>query len=435
LLAGVLCGCIPAWQSSHWNLNDVLKEGGRGFANMGRHGVRRSLVVVEFALALTLLGGAGLVLHSFWKLQRVDLGFRRDHLLTFVLPIPMNRFANSEQMVAFYRELLEKIEAAPGVSSVSASTGMPTIGGFGVRFSIAGQAAPDAASRPVSVFNMVTPEYFRTFGIRIVKGRAFTAQDTGASLPVAIVNETFAKKYFSGRDPLRERILADKIVPGMGPPGPPMEWQVVGISRDVHNAGGIRNEIFPEITAPFWQSPWPVAGVAVRTAADPGAVTNSIAAIVQSTDPDLPLDRVRTMDQIVGESLADDRFATVFLAAFAGMALLLAAIGIYGVMSFAVAQRTHEIGVRMALGAGYRQVLHLVLGEGLWLATAGLLLGASGAYGVGIVMKSLLFEVAPTDPVSLAAVSAVLLLAALLACYLPALRATRVHPMVALRVE
>jgi putative ABC transport system permease protein len=152
-------------------------------------------------------------------------------------------------------------------------------------------------------------------------------------------------------------------------------------------------------------------------------------------DPDLPLDRVRTMDQIVGESLADDRFATVFLAAFAGMALLLAAIGIYGVMSFAVAQRTHEIGVRIALGAGYRQVLRLVLGEGLWLATAGLLLGASGAYGVGIVMKSLLFEVAPTDPVSLAAVSAVLLLAALLACYLPALRATRVHPMVALRVE
>jgi putative ABC transport system permease protein len=436
LLAGVLCGCIPAWQSSQWNLNDVLKEGSRGFANIGWHGLRRSLVVVEFALALTLLGGAGLVLHSFWKLERIDLGFRRDHLLTFGVPVQNNRFANSEQTVAFYRELLQKIKAVPGVSSVSVSTGMPMVGaGFGVRFSIAGQTVPDAASRPRSRFNMVTPDYFRTFGVPIVKGRAFTAQDTGASQPVAIVNETFAKKYFSTGDALRERILADRIVAGAGPPGPPMEWQVVGVSRDVHNTGDIRDDSFPEITVPFWQSPWPTAGVGVRTAGDPGAVTNSIAAIVQSMDPDLPLDRVRTMDQIVGESLADDRFATIFLAAFAAMALLLAAIGIYGVMSFAVAQRTHEIGVRMALGAGYQQVLRLVLGEGLWLAAAGLLLGLSGAYLVGVVMKSLLFEIAPTDPVSIGAVSAVLLLAALLACYLPARRAAHVDPMVALRVE
>jgi putative ABC transport system permease protein len=445
LLAGVLCGCIPAWQSAHWNLNDVLKEGGRGLANMGRHRVRRSLVVVEFALALTLLGGAGLVLHSFWKLERVDLGFRRDHLLTFALPVRTSRFANSEQMVAFYRELLQKIEAVPGVSCVSASTGMPMVGpGFGVRFSIAGEEVPDAASRPRSRFNMVTPEYFGTFGIPIVKGRAFNAQDTGASAPVAIVNETFAKKYFSGVDPLHERILADRIVAGApGPwrfsgaaePGPPMEWQVVGVSHDVHNSSDIRDLSFPEIAVPFWQSPWPAAAVAVRTTGDPGAVTNSIAATVQSMDPDLPLDRVRTMDQIVGESLADDRFATVFLAAFAAMALLLAGIGIYGVMSFAVAQRTHEIGVRMALGAGYEQVLRLVLGEGLWLATPGLLLGLSGAYLVGVVMKSLLFEVAPTDLVSIAAVSAVLLFAALLACYIPARRAARVDPLAALRVE
>lgn len=436
LLAGVLCGCIPAWQSSHWNLNDVLKEGGRGFANMGRHGVRRSLVVVELALALTLLGGAGLVLHSFWKLERIDLGFRRDHLLTFGLPVQPNRFANSEQTVAFYRDLLQTTEALPGVSSVSVSTGMPMVGaGFGVRFSIAGQSVPDAASRPRSRFNMVTPDYFRTFGVPIVKGRAFTVQDTAASPPVAIVNEAFAAKYFSGVDPLRERILADRIVAGAGPPGPPMEWQVVGVARNVHNTGDIRNESFPEITVPFWQSPWPAAAVAVRTAGDPDEVTNSIAAIVESMDPDLPLDRVRTMDQIVGESLADDRFATVFLAAFAAVALLLAAIGIYGVMSFGVAQRTHEIGVRMALGAGRRQVLRLILSEGLWLAVAGLLLGLIGAYLVGAVMKSLLFEVAPTDPLSIGAESAVLLLAALLACYVPARRATRVEPMIALRAE
>jgi len=436
LLAGVLCGCIPAWQSSHWNLNDVLKEGGRGFANMGRHGVRRSLVVVEFALALTLLGGAGLVLHSFWKLERIDLGFRRDHLLTFGLPVQSNRFANSEQTVAFYRELLQKIEALPGVSSASVSTGMPVVGtSTGARFTIEGQPISDPASRPLSRFNMVSVDFFRTFGIPIVRGRAFNEQDTAGSVPVAVVNETFARKYFAGLDPLQQRILADHIVAGAPPIGQTVAWQVVGVLRDVHNGAGVRNETFPEIIVPFWQSPWPMAGFALRTAGDPDAVTNSVAAIVQSMDPDLPLDRVRTMDQIVGESLADDRFATVFLAAFAAMALLLAGIGIYGVMSFVVAQRTHEIGVRMALGAGYNQVLHLVLGEGLWLAAAGLVLGLSGAYLVGVVMKSLLFAVTPTDPVSIGGVSAMLLFTAVLACYVPARRAARVDPMVALRVE
>src|SRR6266403_2134857 len=393
LLAGVLCGCAPAWQSSRWNLSNSLKESGRSSLTPGRHGFRRSLIVIEFALALTLLGGAGLALRSFWKMTRVDLGFRQDHVLTFALSIPTTRFSGPEQTVAFYRQLLDKIQALPGVSSASASTGMPVLGtDFGMSFSIAGQPVGDPSSRPAAGFTMVTPEYFDTFGIEIVRGRSFTELDVAGALPVAIVNETFARKYLPNVDPLMQRVLVQRLVPGATSLGPPIQWQIIGIYRDVHNAG-VRREGFPEINVPFWQSPWPDAAIEIRTSGDPASMTGSVAAVVQSVDPDLGIDRVRTMDELVEESLGGDRFATVFLATFAGMALLLAAIGIYGVMSFAVAQRTHEMGLRIALGAGRAQVLRLVLQEGISLAAVGLFIGLGGAYFVGRVMKSILYEV------------------------------------------
>jgi len=434
-IAGVLCGCAPAWQSWGWNLSDTLKEGGRALSQGGRPGLRRSLVVLEFALALTLLAGAGLLIHSFWKLTQVDLGFRQDHLLTFSLPLRSDSFANSAQIAPFYREVLSKIEALPGISSASASTGMPIVGSrTGMPFSIAGQPATDPSSRPYTVFTMATPSFFHTFGIQIVKGRSFTEQDVAGSLPVAIVNETFAKKYLAKLDPLTQRVVIEQLVPGSRKLGPPIEWQVVGVYRDVHN-GGVRGEGFPEINVPFWQSPWPNASIAVRTAGDPAEMTNSIAAVVQSVDSDLPLDRVRTMDQLVDESLAGDRFATALLAAFAVIALILAAIGIYGVMSFSVAQQTHEIGLRMALGASAQQVLGLVLREGILLAMMGLALGLGGAYFVGRTMQSVLYEVTAIDPIAVGGVTVLLLLAAVLACYLPARRATRVDPMTALRCE
>jgi predicted permease len=435
VLAGVLCGCAPAWQISHRNLSDALKEGGRSASSAGRHGLRRTLVVIEFALALTLLAAAGLAVHSFWKLTRVDLGFQQDHTLTFVLPLRNDRFAHPEQITVFYRQVLEKIEALPGVSSAAASTGMPIIdAGFGMAFSIAGHPAEDPSSRPVAGFTMVTPDYFRTFGIPIAKGRSFTRQDEAGGLPVAIVNETFVKKYLFNVDPLTQRVVVEQLIPGLARPGPPIEWQIVGVYRDVHN-DGVGRQGFPEINVPFGQSPWPSARIGVRTSGDPASMTNSIAAAVQSIDSDLPLDQVRTMDQIVDESLAGDRFATVLFAAFAAVALMLAAIGIYGVMSFAVAQRTHEIGLRIALGAGPNQVLRLVLQEGMLLALAGLLVGLAGAFFVGRVMKTLLYQVDAMDPGAVGAVAAVLLLSALCACYLPARRATQVDPMVALRED
>jgi predicted permease len=435
VLAGVLCGCAPAWQISHRNLSDALKEGGRSASSAGRHGLRRTLVVIEFALALTLLAAAGLAVHSFWKLTRVDLGFQQDHTLTFVLPLRNDRFAHPEQITVFYRQVLEKIKALPGVSSAAASTGMPIIdAGFGMAFSIAGHPAEDPSSRPVAGFTMVTPDYFRTFGIPIAKGRSFTRQDEAGGLPVAIVNETFVKKYLFNVDPLTQRVVVEQLIPGLARPGPPIEWQIVGVYHDVHN-DGVRRQGFPEINVPFGQSPWPSARIGVRTSGDPASMTNSIAAAVQSIDSDLPLDQVRTMDQIVDESLAGDRFATVLFAAFAAVALMLAAIGIYGVMSFAVAQRTHEIGLRIALGAGPNQVLRLVLQEGMLLALAGLLVGLAGAFFVGRVMKTLLYQVDAMDPGAVSAVAAVLLLSALCACYLPARRATQVDPMVALRED
>jgi putative ABC transport system permease protein len=435
LLSGILFGCAPAFQTARMNLSDTLKEGGRSASSAGRHGLRRGLVVVEFALALTLLAGAGLVIHSFWKLSRVDLGFRRDHILTFGLPVPNDRFSKPEQINAFYGQLREKIGALPGISSISVSTGMPLQGtNFGMPFSIVGQPVGDLSSRPGAGFTMVTPEYFRTFGISIYKGRVFTNQDLAGSVPVAIVNDAFVKKYLSSLDPLKQRLSIEQLIPGQTKLGPALEWQIVGVYHNVHN-GGIRGDGFPEVNVPFSQSPWPQAAIAVRTAGDPASMTKSIAAVVLSIDPDLPLDQVKTMDQIVDESLSGDRFGTVLFGSFAAVALLLAAIGIYGVMSFAVAQRTHEIGLRIALGASPARVLRLVLREGILLALGGLLLGLGGAYFVGRLMKSLLYQVNAMDPAAVSGVTAVLLLSALLACYIPARRATQVDPIVALRDE
>jgi putative ABC transport system permease protein len=290
----------------------------------------------------------------------------------------------------------------------------------------------DPSDLPGAGFNLVTPGYFRTFGIQITQGRDFTEQDVGNTLPVAMVNETFVKKYLSNMDPLKQRVVVKKL--GISTLGPPIEWNIVGVYHDVHNRS-VRRESSPEINVPFWQNPLPWVRISVRTSGDPASMTNTIAAAVRSVDPDLPLDQVRTMDQLVDESLAGDRFATELFAAFAAVALLLAAIGIYGVMSFAVAQRTHEIGLRMALGAGPRQVLRLVLQEGMLLAFGGLVIGLAGAYFVGRTMKSILYGVAAIDPIALSIVAVVLLVAAVLACYLPARRATRVDPLIALRCE
>jgi putative ABC transport system permease protein len=411
----------------------TLKETGRS-AGGGRHRLRRSLVAAEFALALSLLAGGSLAIHSLIKLTNVDLGFARDHLITFRLPVPSARLPQPEQIDAFYRRLLERIEAIPGVQAVSASTGMPVQGtGFGMPFHFADKPFADTSARPGAGFNMVTPAYYRTFGIQMDRGRAFTEEDRAASPRVAIVNDSFVKKYLSDTDPLTQRVVVEQLIPGVTKLGPPVEWQIVGVYRDVKNDGP-RGD-FPEIDVPFHQSPWPGAVLAVRTVVTPDSVSKSIAEAVHSLDADLPVTNLKTMDQLVSEVLAMDRFNAVLFGSFAGAALLLAALGIYGVMSFVVAQRTHEIGLRMALGAERGQVVRLVLKEGMATALIGVGLGSVGAYFVGRAMQGMWYGVGVVDPVAFGVVATLLLASAVLACLLPARRAASVDPMAALRQE
>jgi putative ABC transport system permease protein len=280
---------------------------------------------------------------------------------------------------------------------------------------------------------MVTPDYYRTFGIRVAQGRAFTDQDTAGSPPVAIVNEAFAKRYMADLDPLKQRLVIEQLIAGATRLGPAVEWQIVGVYRNVRN-GGPRGD-FPEIDVPFWQSPWPGTLMAARTAGTPTSVARSLAAVVSSMDSDLPMADVKAMDQLVEESLAGDRFSAFLFGAFSGLALVLAALGIYGVMSFAVAQRTHEIGLRMALGAGHRQVVRQILKEGMTTALLGVALGSVGAYLVGRAMQGSLFGVDALDPLAFGVVATTLLASALFACLIPAWRAAAVDPMVALRQD
>jgi len=434
VIAGMLAGCAPGFQAARLDLNETLKQTGRSLT-AGRHWLRRLLVVGEFTLALTLLAGAGLAIHSFSKIMRVDLGVRTDHILTFFLPVPEGRLTQPDQIRNFYDRVLNQIKAVPGVINATASTGMPVEGtGFGMPFYIAGKPFGKAADRPAAGFQMVTPGYFDTFGVRVVRGRKFDEHDTSGSMRVAMVDELFARRHLKNVDPLRQRIVVEELVPGVTKLGAPVEWQIVGVFHRVQY-GDRPADDFPVMYVPFAQSPWPTEAIAVRTGGDPVAATKSIAAAVHAVDPQLPLAEIETMERIVDESRAGDRFATVLYGSFAAVALVLAALGIYGVIAFLVEQRTHEIGLRMALGAGRLNVLRLVISEGAALASVGLVLGWMGAWLVGRAMQSMLYGVTALDYGVFATVGAVLLASALLASYIPAQRAAALDPMKALRQD
>ncbi|HEX4065753.1 MAG TPA: ABC transporter permease [Acidobacteriaceae bacterium] len=434
-LAGLLAGNAPAWYASRVDPGETLKEGGRTGTSAAKHRLRRILVVGEFTLALVLLAGAGLAIHSFWNLTRVDLGVKTDHVLTFFLPVPDSRSKDPAQITAYYRDILARIDAVPGVEHASASTGLPLYGaGFGMPFTlVGGPTYADPSQRPGTGFGMVTPDFFATFGIHMVKGRALNDQDTAATVKVAVVNEDFVKKYLKGKDPLRERISVEQLIPGVTKLGPPQEWQIVGVFHNVHAAD--QRDENPQTLIPFWQIPWPQAAFGVRAAENPLTMQRSIAAAVHSVDPEIALAQPETLDQVREDTMASERFTLILFGSFAVVALLLAVVGIYGVMSFSVAQRSHEIALRMALGASRSRVVALVVREGALLAAIGLGLGLVGAYFVGRAMQSMLFGVKALDVSAFGAVGVILLSAALLACYLPARRAAGTEPMKVLRTE
>lgn len=395
--------------------------------------MRRLLILSEFALALTLLAGAGLMIHSFWNLVQVDLGVRTDHVLTFVIAAPELRSKEPERLVSYYHQILTSIESVPGVSHATVMSGMPLdVPGFSMPFTIAGHPL-DPAQRPGAVVQQIAPEYFSTFGIRLLKGRAFTEKDNANSVKVAMVNEDFVHHFLGNDDPLRQRIVMQQFIPGVAKLGPAVEWQIVGVYHTVRSFGPRRDDA--EIDIPFWQIPWDSASIGVRTTGDPKAMLRSVAAAVHAVDPQMPLTEARTMDQVRDEMFANDRFTMLLFLCFAVIALLLAAIGIYGVMAFSVAERSHEMGIRMALGATRSRVVMLIVKEGLMLTLLGSAVGLVGAYLTGRAMQSVLFGVGAFDLPTFVSIVLVLLSAALAACLIPAQRAASVDPVRSLRTE
>lgn len=437
IVSGLLFGSAGAWQARRVDLSDALRQAGRGAMGGGRRSLRHALVVVEFALAVTLLAGAGLTILSFWNRTQVDLGVRTNQILTFGLPVNEGRFSSAAQMDVFYGQVVERLRTVPGVIQASVSAlGLPLLStGLSRQFTLAGQPNDVPALRPSVGAQIVTPEYFDTFGTRLVQGRALTASDGPSAQRVAVVNERFVELFLEGRDPLSQNVIMDGLVPGRRAPGPPVDWRIVGVVGNVTTIERFGEPKAPQIYVPFAQNPWPQATVAVRVLTDPQALRPSLATAVHAVDPNLPLTEVQTMEQIVGERMAPDRLNIALYSGLAALALLLAALGIYSVMAFTVAQRTSEIGLRMALGAQQSRVRLQVLREGLTLAVGGLALGLLGAYALGRALQSTLYGTGTLSLPVLLAVSLVLLTAALVACYVPARRASAVDPIMALRQE
>jgi putative ABC transport system permease protein len=420
VLSGILFGLVPALHASGSNLSGSLKEGERG-STSARGRIRSGLVIAEVGLSLMLLIGAGLMIKSFARLMNVDPGFDPNHLLVFSVRLPPS--STPAQQDAFYHEVEDRLQTIPGVRSVGAVSRLPLAGGnSGRSFMIPGSAEDYSADIRVS-----TPGYFQTMGIPLLKGRTLTRSDAGNSTQVAVVNETLARTVFPGQDPIGKYIL------DFGPAKDKL--QIVGVIGNVRHKG-LETAPRAEVYLPFGEAHWPSVFVAVRSkTSDPLALTSDVQNAVWSVSADVPLENLRTMQDVIANSVLKRRFTMLLLAIFAGLTMLLAAFGLYGVMSYTVSQRTHEIGIRMALGAQRLAVLKLVVGQGMWLTAAGVALGVVASLAATRLLSGLLFGVSATDPLTFGLVSALLAGVALAANYVPAQRATKVDPMVALRDE
>jgi putative ABC transport system permease protein len=427
-LATVLFGLVPALAASTCDVIESLKAG--PVMKRRRFSRLRSLpVLAEISLSLVLLAGAGLLVRSFVRLTDVNLGFEPSHLLLATVQRPFTLGFHSQRHPAFFREALERIRALPGVQE-AAATGQYPLGGLN---NAANQIrlADGTFYRPRTpiLLDGVSPGYFQTMGIRLLKGRSFAESDSADAPRVAILSDSFARQAFRERDPLGQRI--DYVEPGRLNPA---ELTVVGVVSDARNSA-LDQEPLPELFTPDVQQPFFIMTFVVRSKGDPRSLAGGVRQAVLSVDKNQPLSELQTMDDVLATSIAPQRFRMLLVGLFALLALALATVGVYGVMAYSAGQRTHEIGVRMALGAQRRDVMKLLLGEGTLLAVAGIGLGIAGAFCLTRFFSSLLFGVKPADPVTFLCMSAVLLGVVLLASYVPARRAMRVDPMVALRHE
>lgn len=444
LLTGVVFGLAPAFQATKFDLHTALKEGGRpsrpSASTRGRGRLRSVLVVAEVALSLVLLVGAGLLIRSFWRLQQVDTGFRADQLLTMRLYPPASTYPNDQRVATLYENLLQRVRSLPGVKDAAVAGGVP-IGDRNGATLMQTEGQPfELNPLNTAEWRVVSPDYFRTLGVRLLRGRFLEDHDQDQATAVAVINETLAHAHWPNEDPLGRRIRLLNKAPERATT---VFLTVVGVVADVKN-GGLTEPARQEVYVPLRQRAAAIASMglgqqqmslAVRTSVEPMNLVNAIRQEVWALDRNIPVTGLRTMEQILESITVQPRFNTILLGIFAAVSLLLAAVGIYGVLSYSVTQRTHEIGIRMALGASSRDVLKLVVKQGMRLALLGVALGLVASFGLTRLLSNLLFGVGATDPLTFAGIALLLMSVALLACYIPARRATKVDPLAALRHE
>jgi len=426
-LAGTLAGLVPAIQSSKPDLQATLKESMRTVATP--HRVSRTLLTAgEIALALMMSVGAGLALKSLARLLGVEPGFDSRNVLTAQVSLPEARYLKDDQRGSFYQRMQERLQTLPGVTSASFTSKLPLEGGSNGTIIVEGQAAPkNQWSSPLVEWSTVMPDYFQTLRIPVLTGRDFTRNDGPKAPLVAIVNRAMADRFWPNQDPIGKRFSQDKEKP---------KWiTVIGEVGNVRQYGLAEDRVAPEAYFPEFQNAYSGLTIVVRSSTPPLSQLSAVTGAVHELDGQLPVFNPRELAEVVHENSAQQRFMALLMGLFAGLALLLAAVGIYGVIAHSVAQRTHELGIRMALGAGRGNVLGMVVGEGLRMALAGVAVGLAGAWGLTRFIASLLYGVRPTDPVTFASAPLLLIVVALAACYVPAYRATQVDPVEALRYE
>ena len=428
LLSGLAFGLAPALKTSKLNINEALKETGRASWSPRELRLRNGLVVFEISLALVLLIGASLLIQSFVRLNRSPFGFEPSSVLSTEVFLPQYKYRDGKSRLAFLRESLRRMKEISGVQSAGATNFLPLSGFWGTTtFVVEGQAWPEPGQEPTADSRVATPDYFQSMGIRVVRGQAFDEEDREGGRQVAIINETLARQHLADRDPIGARLnLGDQTHPDY--------WEVVGVVSDVKSFG-LEKETHLDLYRPFYQVPYPLIAFTVRTGSDPESYVSAVRDAIRSVDSDQAVFKVITMQQLAAQSLALRRVSMILMACFAVLAVVLAAIGIYGVISYSVSLRTHEIGIRMALGASRRQVLGAVLRQGMLLAIAGTAIGVGAAIAGARFVSSLVYGISPSDPLTYLTIAILVLGVSLLAAFVPARRATKLDPISALRYE